>query len=151
MVTKYDYNPEEVEVCYSALIELMTVLGEYHSDIVLIGGWVPYFLCREHQKEHVGSLDVDLAINFSRIGTDEYQTILEAIKSRDWREGKEPFIYEKTFKLPNGRRVPVEINFLAGEYGGKGKSRRHQDVQDIKSQKKPVGVIWFLLVRKILL
>jgi len=64
MVTKYDYNLKEVEVCYSALIELMTVLGEYRAEAVLIGGWVPYFLCPEHQKEHTGSLDIDYCFGF---------------------------------------------------------------------------------------
>ena len=135
MVNKYDYNPEEVEVCYSALIELITVLGEYRADTVLIGGWVPYFLCPEHQKDHTGSLDIDLALNFSRIGDDEYQTILDAIKRRDWSQGKQPYIYEKTFCLSDGSEIPVEINFMAGEYGGRGKSHRHQNVQDLKARK----------------
>ncbi len=135
MVTKYDYNLEEVEVCYSALIELMTVLGEYRADAVLIGGWVPYFLCPEHQKEHTGSLDIDIALDFSKIGDDEYQTILEAIKKRDWNPGRQPFIYEKIFRLSDESDIPVEINFMAGEYGGKGKSHRHQDIQDIKARK----------------
>ena len=135
MVTKYDYNPEEVEASYSAMIELMTALGEYRDNSVLIGGWVPYFLCRKHQKEHVGSLDVDIALDFRRMGDDEYQTILKAIKKRDWREGREPFIYEKTFRLADGRPFTAEINFMAGEYGGRGKSRRHQTIQDIKARK----------------
>lgn len=135
MVTKYDYNPEEVMACYLALIELMTILGEYRDNSVIIGGWVPYFLCPEHQKEHTGSLDIDLALDFSRIGEDEYETILKAIAKRGWNKGREPFIYEKTFRLSDGREIPVEINFLAGQYGGKGKSHRHQDVQDIKARK----------------
>lgn len=135
MVTKYDYNPEEVEACYSALVELMTTLGEYRKNSVIIGGWVPYFLCPEHHKEHTGSLDIDLALDFSRIGETEYETIRRAIEKRGWNEGKQPFMYEKNFLLPSGREVTVEIDFLAGEYGGEGKSHRHQDVQDIKARK----------------
>ncbi len=48
MVTRYDYNPDEVRACYSALIELLTILGEYRDRSVIIGGWVPYFLCPKH-------------------------------------------------------------------------------------------------------
>lgn len=135
MVTKYDYNPEEVEACYSALIELMTILGEYRDNSVIIGGWVPYFLCPEHQKEHTGSLDIDLALDFSRIGEDKYETILQAIEKRGWSKGEESFIYEKSFRLSDEHEVVVEIDFLAGEYGGKDKSHRHQDVQNIKARK----------------
>jgi len=143
MVTKYDYNMEEVEVCYSALIELMTILGEYRDNSVLMGGWVPYFLCPEHQKDHTGSLDIDLALDFSRIGEAEYETILKAIERRGWKEGEEPFIYEKGFSLSDSRDVTVEIDFLAGEYGGEGKSHRHQDVQDIKARKARGGDLVF--------
>ncbi len=135
MATKYDYNPVEVKVCYAALIELMTILGEYRDNSVIIGGWVPYFLCPDHQREHTGSLDIDLALNFSKIEDDDYQTILEAIEKRGWSPGRELFIFEKTFRLSAGGEITVEINFMAGEYGGKGKSRRHQDVQDIQARK----------------
>lgn len=135
MVNKYDYKPEEVNACYSALIELMTILGEYRDNSVIIGGWVPYFLCPEHQKDHTGSLDIDLVLDFPRIGQEKYETILQAIKKRGWEQGDNPFIFRKTFRLPDGLSIEVEIDFLAGEYGGKAKSHRHQDVQDIKARK----------------
>ena len=135
MVTRYDYNPDEVKACYSALIELLTILGEYRDHSVIIGGWVPYFLCPEHREEHTGSLDIDLALDFSRIAEDRYETILRAIARRGWRPGREPFIFLKAFPLPDGREIEVEINFLAGEYGGRARSRRHQDVQNIKARK----------------
>jgi len=43
MVIKYDYSKKEVDACLSVLIELMTILGEFRDNIVLVGGWIPYF------------------------------------------------------------------------------------------------------------
>jgi hypothetical protein len=44
MVTRSDYPKDEVEACLSVLVEFMTLLGDFKDSIVLVGGWVPYFL-----------------------------------------------------------------------------------------------------------
>lgn len=41
---KSDYQKEEVAICLSVLLELMTILGTFRENIVLIGGWTPWFL-----------------------------------------------------------------------------------------------------------
>ena len=58
MVTKYDYSKSEVNACLSVLIELMTILGEYRDSIVLVGGWIPYFLLENSRNEHVKEMGV---------------------------------------------------------------------------------------------
>lgn len=55
-------------VSKSVLLELMTILGAYRDALVLVGGWVPYFLIENHKRpgdefEHVGSIDIDLAVD----------------------------------------------------------------------------------------
>lgn len=67
MVTKSNYGKEEVEISLSVLVELMTILGNYRDNIALIGGWVPYFLIDSDETSHVGSIDIDLALNFKEI------------------------------------------------------------------------------------
>jgi len=62
MVTRSDYPKNEVEACLSVLVEFMTLLGEFKDSIVLVGGWVPYFLIEERKQEHTGSLDIDAAL-----------------------------------------------------------------------------------------
>ena len=54
MVIKYDYSKKEVDACLSVLVELMTILGEFRDNIVLVGGWIPYFLMEKNRHEHVG-------------------------------------------------------------------------------------------------
>ena len=58
-----DYIPEEVEASKSMLIELMVILHSYSDSLVLIGGWLPYFLLKKFQHSsnefnHIGSLDI---------------------------------------------------------------------------------------------
>lgn len=44
MGTTSEYGTREIEAAKSVLVELMQILGEYREQMVLIGGWVPYFL-----------------------------------------------------------------------------------------------------------
>jgi len=136
MVTRYDYTTDEVDACYSVLIELMTLLGEFRDNIVLIGGWTPYFLLPEHQKEHTGSKDIDLALDFKKISDETYSTILELLQCREYEQDKkQPYIFYRTIPSSSGQPIKVKVDLLAGEYGGTGKSHRHQDVHDVKARK----------------
>ena len=135
MVTRSNYPKNEVEACLSVLVEFMTILGEYRESIVLIGGWVPYFLIERKKHEHVGSLDIDAAFNFNIISSETYNTILELLKNRGYQEGNQPFIFHRIIKVETGIEVTVEIDLLAGEYGGTSKSHRTQKIQDVRARK----------------
>jgi len=135
MVTRSNYPKNEVEACLSVLVEFMTLLGEYRESIVLIGGWVPYFLIERKKHEHVGSLDIDAAFDFNTISSEAYNTILKLLKKRGYQEGNQPFVFHRTIKVESGIEVTVEINLLAGEYGGTSKSHRTQKIQDVRARK----------------
>ena len=135
MVIRYDYGKKEVNACLSVLVELMTILGEFRDDIVLVGGWIPYFLMEKNRHEHVGSLDIDIALDFQKISGDTYKTILQLLKSKGYEEGKQPFIFYRTIPIEKDRSIPVEVDLLTGEYGGTGSSHRTQSIQDIKARK----------------
>ena len=83
MKTASLYADAQVNACFSVIVELMTYLKKYGSHIVLVGGWVPYFLyseINEKSKKHVGSLDVDLALKFILIPEQEgitQKTVIE--------------------------------------------------------------------------
>jgi len=133
MATKSEYRQREVEAAKSVLIELMQILGEYRDQMVLIGGWVPFFL---FGSEHVGSTDVDIALDRGQINEDVYRTIRQHLEKRGYSQGAQPFIFTKEVEIDEGSPVVVEIDFLAGEYGGSETRHRHQDVQgDLKARK----------------
>jgi len=134
MVTKLDYTRTEVEACFSVMVELMTLLGEYRNTIVLVGGWVPYFLFENKRHEHTGSLDIDIALDSEKISMKSYRTILKLLRERGYEEGEQPFIFYRTINYGSDSALKVEIDFLAGEYGGTATSHRTQRVQDFKAR-----------------
>jgi hypothetical protein len=64
-----------VKAAYSVLIEIVRILGEYRDNIVLIGGWAPQLLFQNEDDRHIGSIDVDLALDHRRITNEVYKEI----------------------------------------------------------------------------
>jgi len=135
MVTKFNYEKKEVDICLSVIVEIMTILGEYRDSIVLVGGWVPYFLIEDKKEAHIGSIDIDLALDFNVISDSAYRTILELLEKRGYEKGSQPFIFTRSIKYKDGNTYTIEIDFLSGEYSGTGKSHRTQKIQDINARK----------------
>jgi hypothetical protein len=139
------------EASLSVLLELWTILGAYREAMVLIGGWTPYFILKQYQEpdnpfQHVGSIDIDVALNPAAISRREYATIAELITRRGYRPrlnrlGKPiEFAFEREIDLSGATgKAVVEVDFLAPEYGGTGRSRRHQVVQDDLLARKARG------------
>lgn len=133
MVSKKDYNELMVKAAKSVLIELSHLLGEYHDGIVLIGGWVPLLLLGP--GAHVGSTDVDLALDHKSITSEAYAKIGKLLLGRGYSPDEQhPYVFRRAIKM-EGQAFSVEVDFLSGEYGGSAKARRHQNVQDIKARK----------------
>ena len=51
------------------------MLGEYRDDIAVVGGWVPSLLFENAEERHIGSIDVDIALNHRTIDDAVYKTI----------------------------------------------------------------------------
>lgn len=134
MVTRRDYTVEGVEAAHSVLIELVRLLGEYKDDIVLIGGWVPEVSLPHSSGAHVGSMDVDLALNHRKIQDAGYKMIRDLLKAREYTQGDQPFIFFRTINL-HGNDITVQVDFLAGEYEGSSKGHRHQKIQGVQARK----------------
>jgi len=132
MVKQSDYKEREVNICFSVLLELMTILGEFRENIVIIGGNVPPLLLPEGKQKYPGTLDIDVALDFKNIDDNTYKTIAELLKERGYYQKKESQPYQYYREVD---KVTIEIDLLAGEYGGTGRGRRHQRVQDTRARK----------------
>jgi hypothetical protein len=55
------YDRDATETSKGALVELCRALRQYRSDMVLAGGWAPYFLVRNY-FDHCGSIDIDFVL-----------------------------------------------------------------------------------------
>jgi len=135
LVTKSNYEKKEVDICLSVIVEVMTILGSYKNNIILIGGWVPYFILDKKGKDHVGSIDIDLALDFKNISDESYRSILELLKKRGYIQGGQPFIFNRNINTKDGLIYSIEVDLLTGEYGGTSKSHRTQRVQEINARK----------------
>ncbi|MCC6354302.1 MAG: nucleotidyl transferase AbiEii/AbiGii toxin family protein [Verrucomicrobiae bacterium] len=128
---RVDYTADAVEAAKSVLIELTHILGEYRDNMVLVGGWIPDLLLPESEEQHVGSIDVDLALNHEQMTELGYRMIGEILSEHGYQQDtKQPFIFRKEV-----RGQVVQVDFLAGEYGGTGKSRRTQEALDMRPRK----------------
>ena len=61
---------------------------------------------------------------------------LNICKKKGYRvDDQQPFIFYRDVPMPEGDTVTIQVDFLSGEYGGTGKSRRTQKIQDINARK----------------
>jgi hypothetical protein len=134
MVTRRDYTAEAVEAARSVLIELVHLLGEYKDDMVLVGGWIPEVSLPHRSGPHVGSMDVDIALNHRKIRDEGYRMIQELLRSRGYQQGEQPFIFFRSVRIGD-YEVKVQVDLLAGEYEGTSRGHRHQRVQGILARK----------------
>jgi hypothetical protein len=128
MVTQRDYSEKLVRAARSVLLEVVHLLAEYWEHIVLVGGWVPDILLNSKESPHIGSVDVDLALNHLKLKDEGYKSIQELLKGRGYRQGKQPFIFYRTVTI-EGNDISVQVDLLSGEYQGTAKSHRHQRIQ----------------------
>ena len=138
--TKTTFVSNIADVSLSYLLELMIALGSYREGLVLVGGWVPYLLLKQYQPagvtfRHVGSKDIDIAVNPKLIDKQGYSSILEILKERDYEpkldiKGKPiQHSFVKNVTTSKGKEQ-IQIDFLGPEYGGTQKSKRHQRIQE---------------------
>lgn len=134
-VTVVDYPERAVTAANSTLLEVICILGEYRENIILVGGLVPRHLIPNAEEPHVGSVDIDLALNHRELQEAGYRTILQLPNQHGYtQDDRQPFIFRREIEV-DGEPVLVQLDLLSGEYGGTGKSHRTQKIQDIRPRK----------------
>ncbi|MHC9540736.1 MAG: nucleotidyl transferase AbiEii/AbiGii toxin family protein [Vulcanimicrobiota bacterium] len=149
MVTFDKNTTDAIAAARSVLLEVSHVLGEYRDNIVVIGGWVPRLIV---SNDHLGSLDVDLALDHRNISDECYCSMQELLLARGYfqKEGDQPFRFYRSVTIDE-KEIIVELDLLAGEYEGTGQSRRHQNVQNIKLRKARGSDLAFELYEEVII
>ena len=97
--TKKDYPEYAVEAARSVLLELAHLFGSYGDDIVVVGGWVPELLLSSEKAPHIGSTDVDLALDHRALQEPRYRSLLAMLIERGYRQSvKQPFTFHRITK-----------------------------------------------------
>lgn len=110
-----DYTPRQVKAARRVLIDIGQVLASFRDSVVVVGGWVPDLLVPRAEPEHVGSIDVDLALDAVRLGKGRYAELLDLLlRTRRYAKGEKDFQLIANVDLQDGESlVRVDVEFLA--------------------------------------
>lgn len=114
-----DYDDRQVEAARRVLVDLGQVLASYVDSIVVVGGWAPDLLLPEAEEKHVGSIDVDLALDIGKLTEGRYAKLLKLLlDTKRYRQGENDFQLVVDVDLKDGQKpVLVDVDFLAPKEG----------------------------------
>ena len=109
-----DYGDRQIAAAHRVLVDLGQVLKSFEDCLVVVGGWVPDLLMDQAEEAHVGSIDVDLALDAEKLANAKYAELLKALlDTRRYRQAEEPFKLHADVDLEDGQApVRVDVDFL---------------------------------------
>lgn len=109
-----EYEHRQIEAARRVLVDVGQVLAAYQDSIVVVGGWVPDLLLPDAEEPHIGSIDVDLAIDASRLGEGRYAEMIKALTgTKRYEHSDELFRLHTMVSLEDGGApVRVDVDFL---------------------------------------
>ena len=109
---------KETEAARAVLLEVLNALGAMRDDLVIVGGWVPDLLYPS--CNHMGSLDVDLAVSPKAIGGNAYSSIRERLTQLGYTMQDSP---TRFFKHLPDLANPIKIDLIACTSHNRGRNR----------------------------
>ena len=122
------YGGRETEAARRVLLDLGQVLGSYFVDgVVVIGGWVPALLLPDATEAHVGSIDVDLALNPDHLRDGRYAELVKSLFATGrYTQSDRQFKLQAVVDLDDGGvPIVVDVDFLKPHEKRRGKKLRY--------------------------
>ena len=112
-----EYTPRQVEAARRVLVDVGQVLASFGDAIVVVGGWVPDLLQPDQSSAHIGSIDVDLALDAAKLADGRYAELLKLLLDTGrYEKGDKDFQLVSSVDLADGDSpVRVEVEFLASD------------------------------------
>lgn len=132
-----DYSEGQKMAAHRVLVELVNLFNEYRDDIRIVGGWVPDLMFPG--EGHVGGIDVDVLINHIKLKDRGYLTMSKILLRNGYKEHPEKYFSLVKQVQIDGILYDVDVDILAGMYGGIQKKKRSQHVQGVKALKATGG------------
>ncbi|GGJ55888.1 hypothetical protein [Deinococcus roseus] len=113
------YSDRTTEAVRRVLLDLAHLLGPYRDRIVIVGGLAPSLLITDAEEPHVGTMDIDLALDASGLQDgDAYAHMIELLEHHGfYRNTTDPEL--RGFQLATrvdlkdgGPAVVVEVDLL---------------------------------------
>ena len=74
-----DYDDRTTAAVKSVLLEIGQILGSFQGKFAVVGGAVPWLLPNESEMPHIGTIDVDLALDPVALADGESNTEINPI------------------------------------------------------------------------
>ena len=110
-----DYDDRTTAAVKTVLVEIGQILGSFKGKFAVIGGAVPWLLLASADMPHVGTLDLDLALDAEALGDGEYATLVESLIGHGYqqRDGLRRFqLVRQVPTTDGGGPIDVIVDFL---------------------------------------
>jgi hypothetical protein len=113
--TEEDYGNRQTKAARRVLVDLGQVLASFADCLVVVGGWAPDLLLPDEDEPHVGSIDVDPALDAARLNDGRYAELIKLLlDTKRYRAGEKGFQLVVEVDLKDAADpVQVQVEFLA--------------------------------------
>jgi len=101
------YGTNETEASKSALLELGITLKRYNEDMVLAGGWAPYFISNKFFP-HCGSIDIDFVLKTEIMK--KYDSIKKSVLDLGYRKESEFRFLREVPSPVDGKEYAIHLD-----------------------------------------
>lgn len=126
------YAPEVTNTSKSALLQLAIHLKPYHDQIVLTGGWAPYFITEKTPFEHCGSVDIDLVLKTDIKTGDRYETIRKIIEGLGYKPETD-FRFSRYIPSLDGTPYKIVLDLLCDSEGAQYITPQRKVQEDLRA------------------
>jgi hypothetical protein len=110
-----EYDDRTSSAVKTVLIEIGQILGSFKGKFAIIGGAVPWLLLGDTpDMPHVGTIDIDLALDAEALGDGEYATLVGAMQAHGYaqREASRRFQLVRSAPTADGQTIDIVVDFL---------------------------------------
>ncbi|WP_426424200.1 hypothetical protein [Bradyrhizobium genosp. A] len=106
-----DYEERTTAAVKSVLIEMGQILGSFKGKFAIIGGAVPWLLLENEDMAHVGTLDIDIALDAAALKDDaEYKALIESLMENGYDQRTELKKFQLVRQVdPNDGGPPIDV------------------------------------------
>ena len=117
----------EVAACRAVLIEVLTILAKDLDKVAVVGGWVPELAFPN--KGHIGSLDVDLALDPGKLKPLAYESIRKKLLDAGYQQSAD--LPNRLIRSIKGTTLQVKVDLITGEFPDLAKEGTHIQIQEL--------------------
>jgi len=112
-----DYSQRQTVAARRVLVDVGQVLASFVDCLVVVGGWTPDLLLPNAEEPHIGSIDVDLALDAAKLNDGRYAELVRLLlDTKRYRVGEKDFQLVVEIDLKDGEKpVRAEVEFLASK------------------------------------